>query len=352
MKTGLVLEGGGIKGSYQIGAYKALIENKIKFDGFTGTSIGSFNAAILAAGKYDELYEFWSTIDPGVYLEADQRLIDAIQSDRLKLKSLIFGSLSSFKTWIKGKGIPIDGIMGRLEEILDVDAIYNSDVDFGLVTVRQKDFKPLYLTKENINKDKFIEYIVASCYLPVFQRRKIIDDNFYLDGGFYDNAPISILLNKNYKKIYLISNNAIGMKQKISNQDKEKIIRVSPSRNICAVLEMNRARILENIEMGYYDTLRVIKNYDGYKYTFKRTPKFIFKLLSRKISSRKYQRVESFLGSRTKKETVIKALEYVAEKEEIDYYNVYSFYKLLRKIQKSDLKKHFVYDFIRELKLF
>ncbi len=44
---GLVLEGGGAKGSYQIGAYKALKELGIEIGGVAGTSVGAINSALI-----------------------------------------------------------------------------------------------------------------------------------------------------------------------------------------------------------------------------------------------------------------------------------------------------------------
>ena len=38
---GLVLEGGGAKGAYQIGAWKALREEGVKIRGVAGVSVGS-----------------------------------------------------------------------------------------------------------------------------------------------------------------------------------------------------------------------------------------------------------------------------------------------------------------------
>ena len=52
-----------------------------------------------------------------------------------------------------------------------------------------------------MQKDKIKDYILASCYLPIFKKEKLIDDNYYLDGGFYDIGPVSMLLNKGYNKI-------------------------------------------------------------------------------------------------------------------------------------------------------
>ncbi len=51
---GLVLEGGGAKGAYHIGAYRALMEEGIEIQGIAGTSVGALNGAILAQGDYEK----------------------------------------------------------------------------------------------------------------------------------------------------------------------------------------------------------------------------------------------------------------------------------------------------------
>ena len=59
---GLVLSGGGLKGSYQIGAYKALKKLKIKIGVVTGTSIGALNGAFIAAIDYKKALKLWKNI--------------------------------------------------------------------------------------------------------------------------------------------------------------------------------------------------------------------------------------------------------------------------------------------------
>ena len=44
---GLVLEGGGAKGAYQIGAWKAMREAGVKIKGIAGTSVGALNGALI-----------------------------------------------------------------------------------------------------------------------------------------------------------------------------------------------------------------------------------------------------------------------------------------------------------------
>ena len=70
--NGLVLEGGGVKGAYQVGAYFAFRDCHVKLDGFVGTSIGAFNSAILACGKGKELLDFWYNVKPAEILGFDR----------------------------------------------------------------------------------------------------------------------------------------------------------------------------------------------------------------------------------------------------------------------------------------
>ena len=62
MKRGLVLNGGGSRGAYEIGAGQALNERGVRFDGVDGTSIGAMNAALVAQGDLDGAIALWSEI--------------------------------------------------------------------------------------------------------------------------------------------------------------------------------------------------------------------------------------------------------------------------------------------------
>ena len=59
----VVLSGGGSKGSYQIGAWKALRELKINYDIITGTSVGSINGALMVQNSYKEAVKLWKKIN-------------------------------------------------------------------------------------------------------------------------------------------------------------------------------------------------------------------------------------------------------------------------------------------------
>ena len=59
----LVLSGGGAKGSYQIGAWKALKKLHIKFDIVTGTSVGALNGAMVTQNSYRRAISLWKKIN-------------------------------------------------------------------------------------------------------------------------------------------------------------------------------------------------------------------------------------------------------------------------------------------------
>src|SRR5262245_17993672 len=63
-RIGLVLCGGGAKGAYQVGVWKALREKGVtKFEIIAGTSVGALNAALVANGDIKRAEHVWEQID-------------------------------------------------------------------------------------------------------------------------------------------------------------------------------------------------------------------------------------------------------------------------------------------------
>ena len=349
---GLVLEGGGVKGAYQIGSFYAFRNCHIKFNGFVGTSIGSFNAVMLASHMERELLNFWYNVNPGSLFGIDKRFVKMVNDKELDLQGLI-GAFSSLKNVVKNFGLDNSNMLLEVKDLVNFNKLRKSDKDFGLVTVRvsRKGFKPLYVYKEDItSQENLVEYLMASCYLPVFRERRIVDNHFYIDGGFYDNSPVKLLEDKGYKELYIINIKGIGL-SRIDKNDKIKKIIIKPSRDNGKVLELNRSVIRDNIMMGYYDTLRVIKKLDGYKYCFKRRSNKYYEFICRNINKKILRRVKNYFKVSTTKEAVIKSLEYIMIKERVSYYDVYNSYKMIKKF-KGNNSKSFIYKFISNIKFF
>ena len=346
--TGLVLAGGGVKGAYQVGAYLAFKKCRIKIDGVVGTSIGSFNGALIVSGMEKELYEFWKKVSPGELLNLNSKFIQSINNKDI-FKELIYG-IEQMTLIVKNKGISNNNLKDILKDMIDEDKIYKSKMDYGLVTVRINDLKPLYLFKNDMKKGKIPEYILASCNLPVFKMEKFIDDKYYIDGGFYDNNPVNMLLNKGYDKVYSIEVQGIGFSKKAI--DESKVIRIKPSRFLGGTFNINKSKINENIKLGYYDTLKVLKNYDGYNFLFQKHGMLLYNILARRVNSDLYKKVKKYFKAKDNKELILKALEYIMIKEDATYFNVYKVLKEIKYVKKNLNKKHFIYEFVRSLRIF
>lgn len=349
---GLVLEGGAVRGAYQVGAYYAFRDCHVKFNGIVGASSGSFNAAMLASNQIDELLEFWTELDPAALMKFDARFVDSLNKGKID-KNLFLGAFTTFKDVIKNTGFDYSGILELAESKINYDKLIKSSIDYGLVTVKiskKHGIKPLYITKDDIcSKQELIEYILASCYFPIFRYDRIIDNHYYLDGGFYDNAPFKLLVDKGYKDIYIVNVRGVGINKEFPVG--VNLTYITPSRDNGKLFELNKDVIKDNTKMGYYDTLRVLKRLDGYKYCFKVRSESYYKFLCRKVDRRLFKRVMNFFAVDTYKEVVLKAMEYVLEKDSIDYYDIYNISKFIKKYRKNSNRK-FIFRFIRELKFF
>ena len=107
--VGLSLAGGGVKGSYQIGAYMAFKKCHIKFDGITGTSIGSFNAAMLTSGMEKELLDFWVNADIGQILGFDKKYVELVNSEKFDInifKTTVIPLGNAFLNTLAIKSLP------------------------------------------------------------------------------------------------------------------------------------------------------------------------------------------------------------------------------------------------------
>ena len=68
---GLALEGGGAKGAYQIGAWKALREAGIRFSAVSGTSVGALNGAMIVMDDLEKAENVWNNIHFSQVMDVD-----------------------------------------------------------------------------------------------------------------------------------------------------------------------------------------------------------------------------------------------------------------------------------------
>ena len=183
---GIVLEGGGARGAYQIGVWKAMRELHIDYQLVAGTSVGALNGALMVQQEYDKALRVWENI-------SSQEIVgDAIPQqddpdDRFLRRAF------AHQAFAHG-GVELSALEHFVSRLVDEERFWDSPVDFALVTVEYPSLKPLELMKKDIPKGKLQEYLMASaaCF-PAFQTKEI-DGRRYMDGGYHDNMPVNLAL--------------------------------------------------------------------------------------------------------------------------------------------------------------
>ena len=258
---GLVLAGGGTRGAYQVGAWKALQELNIKIKGIAGASIGALNGALFLQNDYAMVSKMYETIKINNVMK-----ISGVDGNKNIFDlSNIFNLASNYR---KQNGIDNTPLRKMIEKYIDMDKLYNSPIDFGLVTYSVKSRQPLQKFKNEIAKKEMVNYLLASSCFPIF-KPQIINNEEYYDGGLYDSAPTNMLIDKGYKNIILVDIAGVGLSRKLSTNKGIYLKIIRPSEDLGGTFDFNHTRIVNNIKLGYLDTMRAFNKLQGHIYYFK-----------------------------------------------------------------------------------
>lgn len=244
-----------------MGVWKALKELDIKISAIAGTSIGAINAAFMIQDSAEKLEQMYYDIDVDDVIGTNVEI-----GDNKNIFS-ISNIAKIARDFIRQKGFNNEPLKALLQQNLDIEKIYNSNVDFGMVTYSIKDHKPHELFKDEIEKEHFVKYLLASACFPIYKAQKI-GENTYMDGGLYDNMPINMLINKGYKQFIAVDISGPGLKRSLA--DKEIYIKlIRPNESIGGVFDFDRDRIKRNIQLGYLDAMKAFCRLQGHRFYFK-----------------------------------------------------------------------------------
>lgn len=286
MKRAIVLSGGGGKGGYQLGFWMAIRKLKIDYSIVTGTSIGAINGAFMVQGNFSDVYKLWYFMDYKKVYKIDMETSGNNTNGKKAL------AINYTKGALQG-GLETPGLEKMIKENIDPDKFFNSDIDYGLVTVKFPSMKPVLMTKNKMEKDKLHDYLIASsCCFPAF-KIKNIENESYIDGGYYDNMPINLAIELGADEIIGVDLRAIGIMRKIKDKS-VPVTMITPRNKIGSFLVMNNNQTRLDIKLGYNDTMKTFNALDGNFYTFKKGS------LDRnfyRINGRFYDNLDSYINN-------------------------------------------------------
>jgi len=261
---GIVLEGGGAKGAYQIGAWKAFLECGINIKGVAGVSVGALNGALICMGDYEKAVDLWRNISYSRIMS-----VDDLQMDKLirgKFKELDLQQVSKQgKQFFEDRGFDVAPLRQLVEENIDEKKIKKSNIEFYMGTFSISNLKEMEISAKEAEEGFLKDYLLASANFPLFKNEKLNGMKF-LDGGIINNVPIDMLINRGYKNIIVVRIFGIGIEKKVKIPEDVNVIYIAPRCELCNILEFNKKKATRNITLGYYDAMKVLKSLCGRDY--------------------------------------------------------------------------------------
>ena len=181
-KTGLVLEGGGMRGMYTCGILDVLMQNHIYLDGMVGVSAG------IAFGCNYKSHQAGRALRYNVRFARDKRYSG--------IKSLLKTG-NYYNAWFAYHLVPTH------YDVFDYNAFEDSPMECYAVCFDVNTGEGVYQRLDKVNYECF-EWIRASASMPVVAQPVEIGGHLLLDGGLADSIPLEFMINKGYERNVVI----------------------------------------------------------------------------------------------------------------------------------------------------
>lgn len=264
MKVGLVLAGGGGKGAYQLGVWKALkqfgIDKYIKI--FSGTSVGAINAVLFAQNDLRKAEAMWNEVDMETLIPLNKmELIKKGIQLAIGAKGLKYIKKYNMGRVIENGDVSTDGFMKFLDKYIDINKIKARGVTCYASCTEMPDFNVKYFKINNYEDSVAKNIILGSASLPLIYKSSVIDGKRYLDGGMVDNVPINPVYDAGCDIIIVVplSKSVYIDKKKFPNAI---IIEISPTKLnegvIDGVLNLDLEAKRKRMNAGYLDAINAL----------------------------------------------------------------------------------------------
>ena len=263
-KIGIALAGGGARGAYQIGAWKAIrelgLEDKISV--YAGASVGSLNAVLFAMGDYEKAYNVWTGLNKHSLFNLEKKIYKRIFKEKLNFLD---------------KGIYDTSALEKImDETIDYSKIVDKEIYISTTVLGDQKGRFFDLLKTNFRhyyrKDNQIKYaelnkmteenmkktMLASCAIPVAFKPIMIGDETFYDGGLLENTPITPLIDAGCTKIIVIDLFRHNFQRRKDYKEVE-IINIFPRHSLRGVLDFSAKYFTRRFNLGYENTLEKLK---------------------------------------------------------------------------------------------
>ncbi len=260
----LVLSGGGAKGVYHVGAWRALTEMGIEVEAFIGNSIGAIVAGFLAQHRVKEMEDIGENLGADFIMNIPEEFLD---NGSIRIGKANLAAFRKFyRSVIERKGIDVTPLRDLLHKHLSEEAIRRSGNDLGVVTFNISDFKPKYVFLNEMEEGTVLDYLMASAAFPGLEQT-VINGKSFIDGGVVDNMPYEMARSRGYRNIIIVDISGMGINKKPNIQGTNTVY-IKNSIQMGWVFDFSKPFLHDYRELGYLDTKKVFGRLKGEKYFF------------------------------------------------------------------------------------
>ncbi len=287
-KIGLVLSGGGAKGAYQIGVFKALKELEITrlVKVVSGTSIGALNGALFLSDDPDLWQETWQDATFNNFLRKKDKedgqpsirsftdLKDVFKKSLRKLEEdwRQSAKLSDFVLKQNLSLFTLKGLEEVLDRHLDLNRIIKNKLSLYTCAYNIDQLQPEYFLINDLDAATAKKAIMASACIPFMYEPIQIASDRYMDGGIknplyekdnVDNIPLKPVYDNKCDIIIIVYLNHSAQVDHSQYQGGAKIVELYPSTPLeevkgTGVFDFSRSSLEDRIELGYHDAMFII----------------------------------------------------------------------------------------------
>ena len=195
--TALVVEGGGLRGSYSGGILDILADKEIKFGGAAGTSAGATHLCSFLSGQIERNFRIDTIIS---------------KSHRyMGLGNLLFtGDYFAFDYCYKQVPYKIDPF--------DFDKFTEQcqETEFRVCMTDVETGRAVYPRITDYRNDDDMNRIRASASIPILSKIVEIHGKKFLDGGVADSIPFEPMFKSGFERAVVILTRPLGYRKKIN----------------------------------------------------------------------------------------------------------------------------------------
>lgn len=195
MKTGLILEGGAMRGMFTAGVIDVFMENGVEFNAAIGVSAGAAFGCNYKSRQIGRVIRYNKTFCKDPRFCSFRSLIKTGD---------LFGAEFCYHT------IPDE------LDLFDTEAYLANPMDFYVVCTDVETGEAIYVNSDEAGEDS-LEYFRASASMPLVSKAVEIKGRKLLDGGIADSVPIQYFESIGYDRNVIILTQPKGFVKKPSS---------------------------------------------------------------------------------------------------------------------------------------